>query len=137
MKQLKIPRPRRLQKTLGSRATTRTEPMNNLVGSHRQAGVAGDASRRGALRRFKLTPEIGGLGVRSYCAMDEIVSEGHMDLWGIKGTPELTNNFTAAHIAEAILNDPGGHGPTLPVTQEVVFAAGRRYGSGRPPARSP
>ena len=54
----------------------------------------------------RLTPEILERQVRSYYALKEIIAEGHLDFSGIKGQPELTNNFATADIAEAFLNDP-------------------------------
>ncbi len=54
----------------------------------------------------RLTPEILERQVRSYYALKEIIAEGHIDFCGIKGQPELTNNFATADIAEAFLNDP-------------------------------
>ncbi len=62
------------------------------------AGVHYDGTR--------LTPEILERQVRSYYAMREIIDEGHLDFSGIKGQPELTNNFATTDIAEAFLNDP-------------------------------
>jgi L-fucose isomerase len=64
----------------------------------------------------KLTPEILERQVRSYYAMRQIIEEGQIDFCGIKGQPELTNNFTTADIAEAFLNDPYDFdGPKAPV----------------------
>jgi L-fucose/D-arabinose isomerase len=54
----------------------------------------------------RLTPEILERQVRSYYALREIIAEGHLDFSGIKGQPELTNNFATTDIAEAFLNDP-------------------------------
>lgn len=63
-----------------------------------------------------LTPEILERQVRTYHAMKEIIREGHIDFCGIKGQPELTNNYTTADIAEAFLNDPYDFdGPKEPV----------------------
>ncbi len=78
--------------------------------------------------------------MRYYYAMAELVSEGQMDFCGIKGTPELTNNFTTAAIAEPILDGPcllhrllrrsfRKDGPTLPVTQEVALLVRRGGGA--------
>jgi L-fucose isomerase len=53
-----------------------------------------------------LTPEILERQVRSYHAMRDIIDEWHLDFSGIKGQPELTNNFATTDIAEAFLNDP-------------------------------
>src|ERR1035441_7224853 len=64
----------------------------------------------------KLTPEILERQVCSYYAMRQIIEEGKIDFCGIKGQPELTNNFTTADIAEAFLNDPYDFdGPKAPV----------------------
>jgi L-fucose isomerase len=64
----------------------------------------------------RLTPEILERQVRSYYALKEIIAEGHIDFCGIKGQPELTNNFATADIAEAFLNDPyDWDGPKAPV----------------------
>jgi L-fucose isomerase len=62
------------------------------------AGVHYDGTR--------LTPEILERQVRSYHAMRDIIDEWHLDFSGIKGQPELTNNFATTDIAEAFLNDP-------------------------------
>ena len=64
----------------------------------------------------RLTPEILERQVRSYYALKEIIAEGQIDFCGIKGQPELTNNFATADIAEAFLNDPyDWDGPKAPV----------------------
>ncbi len=64
----------------------------------------------------RLTPEILERQVRSYYALKEIIAEGHIDFCGVKGQPELTNNFATADIAEAFLNDPyDWDGPKAPV----------------------
>jgi L-fucose isomerase len=62
------------------------------------AGVHYDGSR--------LTPEILERQVRSYHALQDIIAEWHLDFLGVKGQPELTNNFATMDIAEAFLNDP-------------------------------
>ncbi len=62
------------------------------------AGVHYDAKR--------LTPELLERQVRSYYAMREIIDAYGLDFSGIKGQPELTNNFATMDIAEAFLNDP-------------------------------
>jgi L-fucose isomerase len=54
----------------------------------------------------RLTPELLERQLRSYLAMRELVAEAHLDFSGIKGQPELTNNFATMDIAEALLNDP-------------------------------
>jgi len=53
-----------------------------------------------------LTRELLERQVRSYYAMRELIDEWHLDFSGIKGQPELTNNFCTADITEAFLNDP-------------------------------
>jgi len=64
----------------------------------------------------KLTPELLERQVRSYYAVKEILQEGHIDFCGIKGQPELTNNFATVDIAEAFLNDPyDWDGPKAPI----------------------
>ena len=64
----------------------------------------------------RLTPDILERQVRSYYALKEIIAEGKIDFCGIKGQPELTNNFATADIAEAFLNDPyDWDGPKAPV----------------------
>jgi L-fucose isomerase len=54
----------------------------------------------------QLTPEILERQVASYHALREIIDEWRLDFSGIKGQPELTNNFATTDIAEAFLNDP-------------------------------
>jgi L-fucose isomerase len=54
----------------------------------------------------RLTPELLERQVRSYLAMRDLVAEAHLDFSGIKGQPELTNNFVTMDITEALLNDP-------------------------------
>jgi L-fucose/D-arabinose isomerase len=72
------------------------------------AGVHYDGNR--------LTPEILERQVRSYYALREIIAEGNIDFCGVKGQPELTNNFATADIAEAFLNDPyDWDGPKEPI----------------------
>jgi L-fucose isomerase len=47
--------------------------------------------------------------------MRDIIDEWHLDFSGIKGQPELTNNFATTDIAEAFLNDPyDWNGPKAP-----------------------
>jgi len=63
----------------------------------------------------RLTPEILERQVRSYHAVRELIDEWHLDFTGIKGQPELTNNFATTDIAEAFLNDPyDWEGPKQP-----------------------
>jgi len=54
----------------------------------------------------RLTPELLERQIRSYLAMRDIVADAHLDFSGIKGQPELTNNFATMDITEALLNDP-------------------------------
>jgi L-fucose isomerase len=63
----------------------------------------------------RLTPAILERQVRSYYAMRDIIDEWNLDFSGIKGQPELTNNFATTDIAEAFLNDPyDWDGPKAP-----------------------
>jgi L-fucose isomerase len=54
----------------------------------------------------RLTPDLLERQIRSYYAMRELIEEWHLDFSGIKGQPELTNNFCTMDVAEAFLNDP-------------------------------
>ena len=53
-----------------------------------------------------LTRELLERQIRSYYAMKDLIEEWHLDFSGIKGQPELTNNFCTMDITEAFLNDP-------------------------------
>ena len=53
-----------------------------------------------------LTPERLERQIGSYYAMQELIEEWHLDFSGIKGQPELTNDFATMDITEAFLNDP-------------------------------
>ena len=53
-----------------------------------------------------LTPERLERQLGSYYAMQELIEEWHLDFSGIKGQPELTNDFATMDITEAFLNDP-------------------------------
>jgi L-fucose isomerase len=53
-----------------------------------------------------LTPELLERQIRSYYAMRELIDEWNLAFCGIKGQPELTNNFCTMDVAEAFLNDP-------------------------------
>lgn len=53
-----------------------------------------------------LTPERLERQIGSYYAMRELIEEWHLDFSGIKGQPELTNDFATMDITEAFLNDP-------------------------------
>ena len=54
----------------------------------------------------RLTPAILERQIRSYYAMRELIDEWHLDFCGIKGQPELTDNFVTMDVTEAFLNDP-------------------------------
>jgi L-fucose isomerase len=54
----------------------------------------------------KLTPELLERQIRSYLAIRDIIAERHLDFSGIKGQPELTENFATMDVTEAFLNDP-------------------------------
>lgn len=53
-----------------------------------------------------LTPELLERQIRSYHAMQSLIEDKGLDFTGIKGQPELTENFATMDIAEAFLNDP-------------------------------
>ena len=53
-----------------------------------------------------LTPEKLEKQIRSYHVMRALIDEWHLDFSGIKGQPELTNNFGTMDVTEAFLNDP-------------------------------
>lgn len=54
----------------------------------------------------RLTPELLERQVRSYYAVRELADEWGFAFCGIKGQPELTNNYCTMDVAEAFLNDP-------------------------------
>ena len=54
----------------------------------------------------KLTPELLERQIGVYYAVRELADEWHLDFCGIKGQPEMTNNWCTMDIAEAFLNDP-------------------------------
>lgn len=54
----------------------------------------------------KLTPELLERQIGVYYAVRELVEEWNLDFCGIKGQPEMTNNWCTMDIAEAFLNDP-------------------------------
>jgi L-fucose isomerase len=54
----------------------------------------------------QLTPELLERQIRSYVALRDIIEDHHLDFSGIKGQPELTNNFVTMDVTEALLNDP-------------------------------
>lgn len=75
----------------------------------------------------RLTSEILERQVRSYHALQEVIAEWHIDFTGIKGQPELTNNFATTDIAEAFLNDPydweGEKAPHICATEDDMDGA--------------
>ncbi len=75
----------------------------------------------------KLTPQILERQVRSYYALKDILADGRIDFCGIKGQPELTNNFVTTDIAEAFLNDPydfeGAKEPVVCATEDDMDGA--------------
>lgn len=54
----------------------------------------------------QLTPELLERQIRSYHVMRELIDERKLDFCGIKGQPELTDNFATMDVTEAFLNDP-------------------------------
>jgi L-fucose isomerase len=54
----------------------------------------------------KLTPELLERQISVYYAARDLIDEWHLDFCGIKGQPEMTNNWCTMDIAEAFLNDP-------------------------------
>jgi L-fucose/D-arabinose isomerase len=54
----------------------------------------------------QLTPELLERQIRSYYVMRELIAERRLDFSGIKGQPELTDNFATMDVTEAFLNDP-------------------------------
>jgi len=54
----------------------------------------------------RLTPELLERQVRSYYAVRELIDEWDLAFCGIKGQPELTNEWCTMDVAEAFLNDP-------------------------------
>lgn len=69
----------------------------------------------------QLTPEKLKTQIKSYHAIQHIVKENELDFAGIKGQPELTNNFVTMDVAEAFMNDPydweGSHEPFVLATE--------------------
>ncbi len=64
----------------------------------------------------QLTPEKLKLQIRSYIAVREMAKEKRLDFLGIKGQPELTDNFVTMDVTEAFLNDPyDWNGPKAPI----------------------
>jgi L-fucose isomerase len=54
----------------------------------------------------KLTPELLERQIGVYYAVRELAEEWNLDFCGIKGQPEMTNNWCTMDVAEAFLNDP-------------------------------
>jgi L-fucose isomerase len=54
----------------------------------------------------KLTPELLERQIGVYYAVRELAQEWRLDFCGIKGQPEMTNNWCTMDVAEAFLNDP-------------------------------
>ncbi len=69
----------------------------------------------------QLTPEKLKTQIKSYHAIQRIAKENELDFAGIKGQPELTNNFVTTDVAEAFMNDPydweGPHEPFVLATE--------------------
>jgi L-fucose isomerase len=64
----------------------------------------------------QLTPEKLKLQTRSYIAVREMIREKKLAFIGIKGQPELTDNFATMDVTEAFLNDPyDWNGPKEPI----------------------
>lgn len=75
----------------------------------------------------RLTPELLERQIRSYYAMRELIDKWKLDFCGIKGQPELTNNFCTMDVTEAFLNDPydwdGPHQPIVCSTEADMDGA--------------
>ncbi len=69
----------------------------------------------------QLTPKKLKTQIKSYHAIQRIAEENELDFAGIKGQPELTNNFVTMDVAEAFMNDPydweGSHEPFILATE--------------------
>jgi L-fucose isomerase len=74
-----------------------------------------------------LTPEKLERQIRSYYAVRQLIDQWDLDFIGIKGQPEMTNNFATMDITEAFLNDPydwdGPHEPIVCATEADSDAA--------------
>jgi len=65
---------------------------------------------------YRLTEALLERQVRSYHAMQELISEWNLTFCGIKAQPELTDNFCTMDVTEAFLNDPyDWEGPKEPI----------------------
>ena len=84
---------RRAPEVDGSRARAGREWLERHA-----AGVHYDGER--------LTPELLERQLRTYVVVRELIDEWHLDFCGIKGQPELTDNFCTMDVTEALLNDP-------------------------------
>ena len=58
------------------------------------------------LRRGQADAGAAGTPDRVYYAVRELADEWNLDFCGIKGQPEMTNNWCTMDVAEAFLNDP-------------------------------
>ena len=69
----------------------------------------------------QLTPEKLKLQIRSYYAVKKLIEENHLDFIGIKGQPELTDDFVTMDVTVAFMNDPydwdGHHEPIVDATE--------------------
>ena len=69
----------------------------------------------------QLTPEKLKTQIKSYHAIQRIIENNELDFAGIKGQPELTDNFVTMDVAEAFMNDPydweGEHEPFVLATE--------------------
>ena len=74
-----------------------------------------------------LTPEKLERQIRSYYATRQLIEQWDLDFVGIKGQPEMTNNFATMDLTEAFLNDPydwdGPHEPIVCATEADSDAA--------------
>lgn len=75
----------------------------------------------------RLTPEVLERQIRAYYVMRSLIEEWNLDFCGIKGQPELTDNFATMDVAEAFLNDPydweGDKEPVICATEADMDAA--------------
>ncbi len=75
----------------------------------------------------QLTPDKLKTQIRATEAMKRLIREYRLDFSGIKGQPELTNNFCTMDVTEAFLNDPydwdGPHEPHVCATEADMDAA--------------
>ena len=64
----------------------------------------------------QLTPELLERQVRAYHALRALIAEHGLDFCGVKGQPELTNEFCTMDVPEAFLNDPYDWEGPKPIT---------------------